>query len=68
MTRKQKEVLVAAVMDHVGELLEFWDEKIESYNPELAEIDKEEARKVITSWMSKLPGTAWNNSFGPPNR
>jgi hypothetical protein len=68
MTRDQKHRLAMAVLSEVGNLIEYWDEKVESgAYADLKDIDPKEAAKQISAWLWKLPtGDGWDIRLPDP--
>lgn len=66
MTKKDKELLAGAVINHVANLFEDWEMvTTEGFHSDIAHLDLNEARKVVAGWMKKLPGKMWDRRLGP---
>lgn len=69
LTRGQKRLLAAALIDKAGTLIEYWHEQVESgYHADLTDagIDRESAAEQLAKWLRRLPGDSWHASLPDP--
>ncbi|GAT07682.1 hypothetical protein H7I77_09970 [Mycolicibacterium novocastrense] len=66
MKRSQKQALALAVITRVADLAEFWTELVDQ-DPQLADVDYDEAMQTIANWLAKLPGDRWDTRLPMPN-
>lgn len=62
LTRAQRRGLAMAVLSEVGNLVEFWNEKVQASPPQwqLDDIEPDEAAQIIANWLAPLPtGDQW---------
>lgn len=61
-----KRDVAAALIYAAGNLLENWEESYTDFNSD-PPCTVEEARKIMTPWLRKLPGNAWDTRLGDPD-
>lgn len=70
MNRKEKQALASLVIEHVGTLVEFWGEKIETApdSAHLKTIPLDEASQQIANWLGYLPSECWDDRLPEPQK
>lgn len=67
MTRMQKQVLAGLILDHAGNIVEFFGES-DTLGKELkdAGVTSQEVAEVLGKWLHRLPGKSWDSRLVDP--
>lgn len=67
MTRIQKQVLAGLILDHAGNIVEFFGES-DTLGKELkdAGVTPQEVAEVLGKWLHRLPGKTWDSRLVDP--